>query len=185
MSFYRLRVCLHEGGGPQVGEITCGGSPHLSNQIKMRDNIDRGISLPKRVTSPTLGPPSPCKQATGFDWFWAWAIVRYCLVVTPANLTFPNDQSNLFWISCMYNFHHALAHVTWIESNGVLTCRGLVLCCLSWWQSFGYKLGIEIVIKRKKTLKTKLLLKTSLTRFLISLWTLFAVCVISIRTHRR
>ena len=168
-----------------MGEITCGGSPHLSNQIKMRDYIDRRISLPKRVTSPTWGPPSPCKQATGFGWFWAWAIVRYCLVVTLANLTFPNDQSNLFWISCMYNFHHALAHVTWIESSGVLTFRGLVLCCLSWWQSFGYKLGIEIVIEREKTWKTKLLLKTSLTRFLISLWTLFAVCVISIRTHRR
>ena len=183
MSFYRLRVCLHEDGGPHVGEITCGGSPHLSNQIIMRDYIDRGISLPKRVTS--WGPPSPCKQATIFGWFWAWGIVRYCLVVTPANLTSPNDQSNLFWISCMYNFHHALAHVTWIESSRVLTFRGLVFCCLSWWQSFGYKLGIEIVIERKKTWKTKLLLKTSLTRFLISLWTLFAVCVISIRTHRR
>ena len=35
----RLRACLHGGGGPQVGEVTCGGSPHLSckrNQIKMR-----------------------------------------------------------------------------------------------------------------------------------------------------
>ena len=25
-----LRDCLHGGGGPQVGEVTCGGSPHLS-----------------------------------------------------------------------------------------------------------------------------------------------------------
>ena len=24
------RACLHEGGGPQVGEVTCGGLPHLS-----------------------------------------------------------------------------------------------------------------------------------------------------------
>ena len=37
-----------------------GGSPHLSckrDQIKVRDYMDR------RVTSPTWGPPPPCKQA--------------------------------------------------------------------------------------------------------------------------
>ena len=35
-----LRACLHGGGGPQVGEVEYGGSPHLSSkrdQIKMRD----------------------------------------------------------------------------------------------------------------------------------------------------
>ena len=34
-----IRACLHGGGGPQVGEVTCGGSPHLSckhDQIKVR-----------------------------------------------------------------------------------------------------------------------------------------------------
>ena len=43
-----------------IGEVTCGGSPHLSCkrvQNKMRDFMDRG------VTSPTWGPPPPCKQA--------------------------------------------------------------------------------------------------------------------------
>ena len=52
-----LRACLHEGGGPQIGEVTCGGPPHLSckrDQIKMRDYMDR------RVISPTRGPPPPC-----------------------------------------------------------------------------------------------------------------------------
>ena len=56
----RLRTCLHGGGGPQIGEVTCGGSPHLSckrDQIKMTDYMDR------RVTSPTWSPPPPCKQA--------------------------------------------------------------------------------------------------------------------------
>ena len=46
----RLKACLHGGGGPQVGEVTCGGSLHLTckrDQIKMRDYMD------KRVTSPT------------------------------------------------------------------------------------------------------------------------------------
>ena len=43
-----------------------GGSPHLSCkrvQIKMRDYMDRRVTSPKRVTSPTWGPPPPCKQA--------------------------------------------------------------------------------------------------------------------------
>ena len=57
-----LRACLHRGGGLQ----TCGGSPHLSckrDQIDMRDCMDRWVTPPKRVTSPTWGPPPPCKQA--------------------------------------------------------------------------------------------------------------------------
>ena len=43
-----------------------GGSPHLSckrDQIKMRDYMDRRVTPPYRVTSPTWGPPPPCKQA--------------------------------------------------------------------------------------------------------------------------
>ena len=42
------------------------GWPHLSckrDQIKMRDYMDRRVTPPKRVTSPTWGPPPPCKQA--------------------------------------------------------------------------------------------------------------------------
>ena len=56
----RLRACL------QVGEVTCGGLPHLAckrYQIKMRDYMDRRVTPPKRVTSSTWGPPPPCKQA--------------------------------------------------------------------------------------------------------------------------
>ena len=40
VAFSSLRACLHGGGGPKVGEVTRGGSPHLAckrNQIKMRD----------------------------------------------------------------------------------------------------------------------------------------------------
>ena len=40
-----------------MGEETCGGfAPHLSckrDQIKMRDYMDRRVTPPKRVTSPT------------------------------------------------------------------------------------------------------------------------------------
>ena len=50
-----LRACLHEGGGPQVGEVTCGGLPHLT--------CKRDHCMDRRVTSPTWGLPPPCKQA--------------------------------------------------------------------------------------------------------------------------
>ena len=42
-----IRTCLHGGGGPQIGEVTWGGSPHLSckrDQIKMRDYVDRWVT---------------------------------------------------------------------------------------------------------------------------------------------
>ena len=63
--FPKLRACLYGGGGPQVGEVTFGGSPHLSckrDQINMRDYMDRRMTPPKRVTSLTWGPQPPCKQ---------------------------------------------------------------------------------------------------------------------------
>ena len=40
-------ACLHEGGGPQIGEVTCRGSPRLSrkrDQIKIRDYVDRRVT---------------------------------------------------------------------------------------------------------------------------------------------
>ena len=63
---YHLGPVYMELGGPQTGEITCGGSTHLSckrDYIKMRDYMDRRVTPPKEVTSPTWGPPPPCKQA--------------------------------------------------------------------------------------------------------------------------
>ena len=41
-------------------------SPHLSckrDQDKIRNYMDRRVTPPGRVTSPTWGPPPPCKQA--------------------------------------------------------------------------------------------------------------------------
>ena len=46
---FPLRRCLHGGGVPQVGEVTCGRSPHLSwkrDHIKMRDYMDRRVTPP-------------------------------------------------------------------------------------------------------------------------------------------
>ena len=64
----RLKACLHGGGGPQLGEVTCGGSPHLSckrDQVKMRDYMDRWVTPPKQVTSPTCGPRAGTYNNTG------------------------------------------------------------------------------------------------------------------------
>ena len=65
-TFGFLSACLHEGGGPQVGEVTCGRLPDLTckrGHIKMRDHMDRRATSPKRVISPIWGTPPPCKQA--------------------------------------------------------------------------------------------------------------------------
>ena len=59
---FEITARLHGGGGPQVSEVACGGLPHLSckhDQIKMLDHMDRRVTPPKRVTSPTRGPPHP------------------------------------------------------------------------------------------------------------------------------
>ena len=49
-----------------MGQVTWGGSPHLSckrDEINVRDYIDRRVTPPKQVTSPTWGPLPPCKKA--------------------------------------------------------------------------------------------------------------------------
>ena len=41
----------------EVGEVICGGSPHLSckrDQIKMRDSMDRRVTQPKGVSKQAL-----------------------------------------------------------------------------------------------------------------------------------
>ena len=62
----RFRACLRGVGGPQIAEVTCGWSPHQSckgDQIKNQDYMDRRVTPPKRVTSPTWGSPPHCKPA--------------------------------------------------------------------------------------------------------------------------
>ena len=43
----QIKACLHGGGGPEIDEVTRGGSPRLScklDQIKMRDYKDRRVT---------------------------------------------------------------------------------------------------------------------------------------------
>ena len=54
-------MCLHGGGGPQIGWVAYSGSPHLSckrDQIKMRDYVDRLVTPLRRVTLLAWGPPA-------------------------------------------------------------------------------------------------------------------------------
>ena len=56
-----LRACLHGGVGPQIGEVTFGGSLHLSckrDQIKMRDYMDRRVFSTKASYLTHLGAPT-------------------------------------------------------------------------------------------------------------------------------
>ena len=68
---------VHEDGGLQVVEITCGGLPHLTckrDHIKMSDYVDRRVTPPKRVTSPIWGTLPPCKQTLSVAWK-AWKLI--------------------------------------------------------------------------------------------------------------
>ena len=63
---YKVKGLFTWRWGPRIGEVICGGLPYLScksDKIKIRDHMDRRITPPKRVTSPTWVPPPPCKQA--------------------------------------------------------------------------------------------------------------------------
>ena len=48
-----LTACLHGGGGPQIGEVTCGGSPHQSSK---RDQI-KGLFTWRLGTAGRWGNP--------------------------------------------------------------------------------------------------------------------------------
>ena len=70
-----LRTCLHGGGEPQIGEVTYGGSPHLSCKRAQHKRLyEQAGYPPKQVTSPTWGPLPPCKRALNYP-FWSYAII--------------------------------------------------------------------------------------------------------------
>ena len=76
VAFSSVRACLHEGGGPQVGDVnviklkretewTCldlSDDPACAVMCKGGFDFVRVTPL-KRDTTPTWGPPPPCKQA--------------------------------------------------------------------------------------------------------------------------
>ena len=76
-----------------MGEVTCGGSPHLSrkpDQIKMRHYLDRRVTPPKRVSSPNWGPPPQRKQAlshvSAFSVMESPRELYSCIILCPCSL---------------------------------------------------------------------------------------------------
>ena len=52
---FTIKAYLHGGGGPQIGEVICGWSPHLSckrDKIKMRENVDRRVTQQSGLPHP-------------------------------------------------------------------------------------------------------------------------------------
>ena len=52
-----LKACLYGRGGPQIGEVTCGGTPHLSckrDQIKIWTGGRHGSTLARLLYNPLL-----------------------------------------------------------------------------------------------------------------------------------
>ena len=89
-----FKACLHGGGEPQAGEVTCGGLPHLSckrDQIKMRDYMYRWVTQPKQVTSPTWGFPPPCKQALRY--IWQYILGQKLQVESQRRCCFPSENA--------------------------------------------------------------------------------------------
>ena len=62
------------------------------DQIKMKDYMARRVTPPKRVTSPTWGPPSPCKQALRKAQFKIMIYYINKLSVPPGGLKRRNTQ---------------------------------------------------------------------------------------------
>ena len=71
------------------------GNPPVNDQIEMRDYMDRQVTSPKRVTSPTWGLPPQCKQPLNFPrkrrvargkYFWVatlWETIFTSVCKTP------------------------------------------------------------------------------------------------------
>ena len=121
-SLANLRVCLHEARGSQVGEVTRGGSPHLSckrDQIKKRDYMDRRVTQSKRVTSPTRSPPPPCKQTLNVLLFLLFAVVVFVI-------------QKFCYHGNVTSYLLSIAHVNWRPSQGDSSkCEHVYLCYLN------------------------------------------------------
>ena len=88
------KACLQGDGGPQIGEVTCGGSPHLSckcDQTKMRDYMDRWVQCsPYQAVNFVKQHFIPPATA------WRFTKTKY-IVLKKMQVVIPSDQGNK-WI---------------------------------------------------------------------------------------
>ena len=164
-----IRACLHEDGGPQIGEVTFGRSPHLTckrDQIKIRDYIDRRVTPPQWVTAPTWGAPPPCKQAlrvscmmrserragrvrlikqvqTIAPWTWSLEYVFSRHNVLTDQLHFANVIDHVHKISTKLSTFQWKADSRSLYANGLISCiaRKVNANLKSWVKKPGFMLG--------------------------------------------
>ena len=86
-----VRACLQGGGGPHIGEVTCGGAPQLSckcDQTKMRDYMDRWVQCSPYqavnfVKQHFIPPATACR----------FTKTKY-IVLKKMQVVIPSDQGN-------------------------------------------------------------------------------------------
>ena len=127
------RTCLHGGGGPQMGEVTCGGFtlPIRCNRdrIKMRYYMDR------RVTSLTWGLPPPLVARKNGDSLNTMILDFLIDFKTGENrvfgrLPFPVHWLNIILSAALYRtLRTLLTNVLWnvVKAAGGWTCESLTL----------------------------------------------------------
>ena len=96
-------------GLPDRATCLCG-SPHLSckrDHIKMRDYMDRRVTPPKRVTSPTWGAPPSCKQALN---------KAFCLIVTINVLYDTKKTTRKKWTFKNMRWQFTQLRIAWVYS---------------------------------------------------------------------
>ena len=154
-TYDEIRACLHQGGGPQVGEVICGGSPHLSckrDHIKMRDYKDRRVTPPKRVTSPTWGPPPPCKQALNRDDFLQYNGNQFH--ISEKWLELPLNRKTIFESIFFCNLHDLSIEFSACLERHLLKRRTTVT--LSDLASRTYA-GVELICGKRRTIRAPIL----------------------------
>ena len=107
---------LHVGGGPQVGEVTCDGSPYLLckyDQIKMRD-------MDRRVTSPTWGSPPPCKNTRGSSEI-SRIFNRNITFILKKKTNKQTPQKQYYWTSTIGRHDHFLSWACYLTYLGFPT----------------------------------------------------------------
>ena len=119
------------GGLPYLADraTRLGGLPHLSckhDQIKMRDYMERRVTPPRWVTSPTWGPPPPCKQAltrSGERWYGIVEIqfdMTGAVATKQASITkLPVSDSSMVFsvVVLLLKFKFCLCNIFWCLSS--------------------------------------------------------------------
>ena len=78
----------------------------------MRDYVDRRVTPPKRVTSPTWGPPLPCKQALRWpELLGLWLILCY---------TESKKQKHDLWRQGFFNCWCTIADHRWKHTPNLI-----------------------------------------------------------------